>query len=307
MAGLVSPRTIAIVIGLIVVLFFASTAMQAERDPRVVAHQHGYLAPAPVADTGDAHHHQEVVVERRHDPRPAVSHSKIGLLDPAPRLVVRGEDVQHAAPSNVARARPPPLSVANENVRGYEGSPDVYLTPPPACKYVFKRYEPSPWEARWARNISYYEKNVCKSLLGEDKPLVDIYVQNLPKCTINSLATDGKPLRSYCPEPQAPEPFDERVFSKYHYQLECDSAAALEASGLPVHQVSYIEPLAGMLRHPQICEKQEWDTVINKNYMVVDEWTMKRNKKLNFKAGRHPRNFYFDAGASVWDDGPGGA
>eukprot|EP00760_Papus_ankaliazontas_P026139 PhM_4_TR3009/c1_g2_i9/m.37820 len=163
-------------------------------------------------------------------------------------------------PTPLFRSRP-------KAVRGYLGDPKARQVPPPKCKYVFERYEPSPWEAKWAKNIGYYEKNVCASLNGEFKPLVDIYVEHFPKCTINSLATDGKPLPSECPEPTAPVPFDERVFSKYHYRLQCESDEALRASGLPERQVSYIEPLAGMLRRPTVCQDQAYENIINKNYM----------------------------------------
>eukprot|EP00760_Papus_ankaliazontas_P026128 PhM_4_TR3009/c1_g2_i14/m.37816 len=231
----------------------------------------------------------------------------VKLLKPAPLVAVQPEQVVHAAPADLPRARPPPLSVNESAARGYLGDPKARQVPPPKCKYVFERYEPSPWEAKWAKNIGYYEKNVCASLNGEFKPLVDIYVEHFPKCTINSLATDGKPLPSECPEPTAPVPFDERVFSKYHYRLQCESDEALRASGLPERQVSYIEPLAGMLRRPTVCQDQAYENIINKNYMVIDEWTMKRNKKLLNEAGHRPRNFYFDAGASVWDNGHGGA
>ena len=115
---------------------------------------------------------------------------------------------------------PTPLSTSP--VVGYIGHPHTQGLPPPRCKYVFDRYEPSPWEERWQSNISFYERNVCASLSGEFKELLDIYIKSLPNCTVNRIPEDTQPLPARCPMPDSPQAFDSRVFSKFHYKLDCE-------------------------------------------------------------------------------------
>eukprot|EP00760_Papus_ankaliazontas_P020274 PhM_4_TR18299/c0_g1_i1/m.21127 len=182
------------------------------------------------------------------------------------------------------------------------------------CRYVFDRYEPSPWEARWAANISYYERNICKSMRGEFKPLVEAYVSELPKCTINSVALDTRPKPTSCQAPNEPTQFDERVFSKMFYTLQCPDGIT-SPEGFAASVATFIEPLVGVLRHPRVCETENYRIgarespfIFDKNYMVLDEWTVKRNVPF-FTSSSYSttnKNFYFDAGASVWDDGAGG-
>ena len=181
-----------------------------------------------------------------------------------------------------------------------------------SCRYVFDRYEPSPWEAKYYENINEYQKHVCETMNSEFKDLAAKYKRELPKCTVNKITDDRSPPPSKCDRPANPVGFDESVFSKMHYKLMCDGSerAKQVSKGMPETQVSYIEPLVGMLRHPMFCYKQ-WgghNNLFSKNYMVHDEWTVKRNYPFIDAAdttgrGAKPRVFLFDAGGSIWSDG----
>eukprot|EP00971_Amphidinium_carterae_P008768 172652-Amphidinium_carterae.1 len=68
---------------------------------------------------------------------------------------------------------------------------------------------------------------------------------------------------------------------------------------------SYIEPLAGPLRHPGVCIRpfvKHWDRFkFSKNWMVLDQWDVHKGMT------QYSQVYYFDAGASTWEKGLGGA
>jgi hypothetical protein len=133
---------------------------------------------------------------------------------------------------------------------------------------------------------------------------------------------DPRPLPLQCPHPAGPVGFDDAIFSAMHYRLECRNTPLGRhfAATMPPRVRSFIEPLVGILRHPVLCFPKLGTVeafLMNKAYMVFDEWTIKRNDPFIAAAAaaaeegksifspffERPPVFYFDAGGSKWSDG----
>jgi hypothetical protein len=165
------------------------------------------------------------------------------------------------------------------------------------CEWRFSRYEPSQAEASWRSEVLAIDPiNICGPFRTQFKSARDAYVAELPKCIPHN-ASDVVPPASCDQNP--PRKFHD-VFSLMKYKRTCN--------GSTEEQSVAIEPLMGMLRHPQACDWNQFDTyVFDKNYMVVEPWRAHNNRQLHTKAGRPPRNFFFDLGASTYNAGLGGA
>eukprot|EP00971_Amphidinium_carterae_P196472 3899035-Amphidinium_carterae.1 len=86
-----------------------------------------------------------------------------------------------------------------------------------------------------------------------------------------------------CMGSEKPKTFDSRVFSSFAYINECTQEV--------VH--SYIEPLAGIMRHPKFCPLPaipEHPRVKGNRleYIVHEQWDVHKNRNPN------SRTFYFD-------------
>jgi hypothetical protein len=185
------------------------------------------------------------------------------------------------------------------------------------CRWRFIKYHPSPFEERWAAGINTYQFSVCASVKDGFAAEWAAYEAVLPRLPLDvAPARSELPSRCAASPKSAPEVFDNRTFSRFEYQLVCNGTADLDAST----QFVYIEPLAGMLRHPLICNGQHvrnYTYVLHKQYLLIDEWAMHHNDRFvaesrhsrsKSQRGDHQvRSFYFDLGASTWDAGLGSA
>ena len=163
-----------------------------------------------------------------------------------------------------------------------------------SCSWVFKKYVPSPWEARWVKNVGKLQDNVCEEA-NRDRDRIDEWV-------------DGGLRNKESPPLTLPS----STFSQFYFVNDCTGEELTD----------YIEPLAGLTRHPFFCLKTSeanniglWDFltkgnndadswVVNKDYMIPS-WNVSR--KLEQKSALHaPRAFFFDLGASYYDGGSGG-
>lgn len=189
-----------------------------------------------------------------------------------------------------------------------------------ACRYAFDRYEPSIWEHEYRDNIQDYQTHVCDIMSRRYHEHAMTYRAELSKCSLDKLP-EAHALPSVCEHPHRPVQFNETIFSKLHYKLQCDDTerARAHSRDLPRTQTVFIEPLVGMLRHPLFCFKEfgghgsrphpdgrpENQFIDNKNYMVIDEWAIKRNVPFveDSEVFAKPRAFIFDVGGSAWYDG----
>eukprot|EP00403_Amphidinium_massartii_P035416 CAMPEP_0178444090 /NCGR_PEP_ID=MMETSP0689_2-20121128/39290_1 /TAXON_ID=160604 /ORGANISM="Amphidinium massartii, Strain CS-259" /LENGTH=454 /DNA_ID=CAMNT_0020068235 /DNA_START=158 /DNA_END=1522 /DNA_ORIENTATION=- len=209
------------------------------------------------------------------------------------------------------------------------------------CSWKFQRYLPSQLESTWWDHVDEYGypgADVCRVAWEKFWPEFEIYVK-----TCNSqeedLVVPDRSFRDCRCDPDAAaaddkgdDPrYDPRVFSRFEYVNSCTGA---------VHH-TFIEPLAGALRHPLMCKfNSSWYHKFKqrKDWMVVDQWDLHANKHHGVELGgsgsygsgssyktagesqsksrtntqtqeerERPHYYYFDAGASVWEAGPGGA
>lgn len=154
------------------------------------------------------------------------------------------------------------------------------------CVSRFVEYIPSQFEATWVANVRLWENKlteVCKKEMN--KNIFHLWITELHA---NRLANHDVH-------------YNQEVFSRFIYEKFCE--------GGRINETVYIEPLAGLTRHPYfILEGDSY--VVNKEYMLVNntfarELIHKRREETQFS---HERRFlYFDFGASEYNDGPGGA
>lgn len=227
-----------------------------------------------------------------------------------------------ASPPVVAEATPCPAQAPVVVAPAAPGSTQT-------CRWRFVRYHPSAWEKKWAANIAKYELKVCETLKTEFAEENSLYIKSLPKCVPNS-NQKGKPRQCTATSPPAPHAegyFPEHIFSKFEYALVC-GANVDEVWKAPItdamkRQFSYIEPLVGLLRHPGLCAafEKEGETsarahvthMFEKDYMVVDGWAAHKDdafiapkERRSIRPGQM-MSWYFDLGASFWNEGLGGA
>jgi hypothetical protein len=143
------------------------------------------------------------------------------------------------------------------------------------CAWTFQTYIPSPWEMAWVDNVSQLQDRVC----DESNNAVD----RIEEWVSISLKNVNAP----------PPAFPLETFSQFIFQNNCTGAVS----------VDYVEPLAGLTRHPYFCLKGR-DWIVNKDYMIVS-WNA--SKKLTGTKPGKAKSYYFDLGASDWDSGAGGA
>mmetsp|Transcript_35624 Transcript_35624/g.83327 ORF Transcript_35624/g.83327 Transcript_35624/m.83327 type:complete len:458 (+) Transcript_35624:119-1492(+) len=163
------------------------------------------------------------------------------------------------------------------------------------CRWNFVRYIPSKLEETWWQGVDDFGapgKDVCKAANSAlFSKWFDAYAQACPNSAM--MVSDKGPW-PMCDckksEVNASKIFDPEIFSRFEYVNECTKEV----------RYSFIEPLAGILRHPACC-KDLGNNFLRKDWLVVDQWSIHRNNHLESKY------YYFDAGASTWTTGSGGA
>ena len=127
------------------------------------------------------------------------------------------------------------------------------------CGWKFQRYLPSAWEAEWTAGVGVLQDRVCAH-------------------------TDPERSAAW-----VERKMDSGVFSQFIFVNVCTGEQL----------VDYIEPLAGLTRHPFFCLKGE-EFLVDKSYILVPTSVPRK-----LQPGR--KAYYFDLGASLYDEGAGGA
>mmetsp|Transcript_47599 Transcript_47599/g.113126 ORF Transcript_47599/g.113126 Transcript_47599/m.113126 type:complete len:431 (-) Transcript_47599:58-1350(-) len=162
------------------------------------------------------------------------------------------------------------------------------------CRWEFRQYIPSKLEAEWWTVVDENGADPCpaaKSLKSTDlnfKQYFDKYFQAI----YDGEATPDQKVpygRCDCKKGLRPQALDPTVFSRFEYINSCTQEV----------QYTFIEPLAGVLRHPSTCF--DYLKKLRKDWLIVDQWNLHKNDVFDQKF------YYYDAGASVWNAGAGGA
>jgi hypothetical protein len=95
------------------------------------------------------------------------------------------------------------------------------------CHWLFQKYVASPWEEYWVKNVEYLQDDVCAAA-------------NKERDRINEWVSSGLQNKEADPL-QLPD----STFSRFHFVNNCTSEELID----------YIEPLAGLTRHPYYCLK----------------------------------------------------
>ena len=158
---------------------------------------------------------------------------------------------------------------------------------PPTCGgWVFARYIASNFELEWRTDIAVNQLQVCERYRGHYARHWQVYMDTVPRLSPHMVVH-----ASSCHQNKMPRPgFDNETFSVFQYEWGCDASR---------RQNVFIEPLAGILRHPGVCADQ--NMLVDKSYMLLDGWASHMNQSPQ------RRFFYFDLGASTWSTGAGGA
>lgn len=180
------------------------------------------------------------------------------------------------------------------------------------CWWNFVEYHPSEYEELWLKDIEINQEQVCKRSKEEYGKYHDIYVEAITKLIPDSVTSIGA-SGGECPDLEAESvdsahyradaDLDPSVFSTMEYKWMCDTDSPSPEN---LSRLVFIEPLAGVLRHPQVCENFD-KFLVRRDYLVISGWAM-HNAYVQQPALSHkrpPRNFYFDLGASLWDSGNG--
>jgi hypothetical protein len=185
-------------------------------------------------------------------------------------------------------------------------------SPHSSCRWVFVQYHPSPLEERWSTGVAHYQHAVCDAMRTEFKSEFAEYESILEHLPTNNAPNESALPAECATRPRQPRKFDERVFSRFEYGLKCDGVLRADQP----RQFVFIEPLAGMLRHPLVCESP-LTYMLNKQYLLIDEWAAHRDDEfirrecralsVSSRGDHQVRSFYFDLGASLWTTGFGGA
>ena len=187
------------------------------------------------------------------------------------------------------------------------------------CAWTFVKYHPSPVEASWTSNIVYNQQHVCEATHALPAADIATWIE-YAKWTQSPL-----PNQADCGPPPAPvQPSSDgdahsmavyNVLSSFEYIWQCVSGdGEVQAPvGSPTSTFVLIEPLAGPLRHPRMCDAGEEEAfALDRNYLVFDAWATVHAGALQMVdiAGvthLERRNaLYFDVGASTFNQGYGG-
>jgi len=149
---------------------------------------------------------------------------------------------------------------------------EMAIEAPAQCNWKFLKYVQSEQKLYWMHNIKALQDNVCAES-NKDHAIIEDWVHYT---TLNLYKKADLSASS--------------SLSKFYFQNNCTGKILTD----------FIEPLQGLTRHPYYCLKgAEW--VVNKDYMILS-WNASQ-KLIEDKS----KAYYFDLGASAWDEGAGGA
>lgn len=180
---------------------------------------------------------------------------------------------------------------------------------PAHCSWEFIKYTSSTLETTWVnmKGTDVENYSVCPDLKAHlSKELRDRWIEYTTKGQATSCLESGKLGSADRTTPARPAPAnitaDREVFSIFEYECSCSVGGRP-----PARRTVPIEPLAGPLRFPTTCFDSS--AIQRKDYMIVDEWGAgvgRDRVRAGVDAGP-TKNFLFDAGASTYGDGLGGA
>ena len=218
-------------------------------------------------------------------PPPAAPVTIFVTVPPVTILVTAAPAAIQAPVAIHASAAPPPPPPPTAAPTQKQVVAEFPATKPPTtkCDWKFLSYKPSEYETKWAARIKDVQDHVCSSVQSEFAALNQAYIAELWKCTPHTPYDQ----RADCP-PSKPDEYNRAAFSSMFYQSMC--------GGENKTIETFLEPIAGVLRHPNICP--DGSKTVDKNYMVVDPYLVSQvTGKL----------YFFDVGASTWNQGAGGA
>lgn len=170
------------------------------------------------------------------------------------------------------------------------------------CDWKFVSYHPSEYEVAWKKDILINQDAVCKQQDTTYKHYVDEYLNSSRLLTTQEFPGTWQMKKCSRETYAEPATLPKRTFSAFEYERTCTQPQSLKQNKLV-----FIEPLAGVLRHPNACARARAN-VGRKDYMSVDGWAVHNagagNKDNERWDGR--RYFYFDLGASTFTTGAGG-
>jgi hypothetical protein len=167
--------------------------------------------------------------------------------------------------------------ISGKKVRAAAGQSAVADDP-----WEFVKYVPSSLETKWMSNIEEWQKDICKYSVTD-------------KAQTKQFDEWIKITSATAPVAEIPH----EIFSKFMYKTKRSQK----------FKSVYIEPLATVLRHPHYCQEYLRNNnfgrpvVLRKDWLYIS-WSI--GEQL-LSAGRDARLYYFDAGASLWNHGGGGA
>jgi hypothetical protein len=177
--------------------------------------------------------------------------------------------------------------------------------------WMFVKYHASKFEDDWQREAALIDTQpgspLCNLLITNFSREMNVYIQHLPR-----MVPDNGDAWPKCEKkddfPDEPMVFPDDVFSKYEYVFGCTkppcrSPPPTTGAKIGDKKFTYIEPLVGLVRHINVCQNHAF--LVNKNYMIVDAWSLTRVSRSTISP--EPKVMYFDAGASLWNSGAGGA
>lgn len=201
------------------------------------------------------------------------------------------------------------------------GSGDVRTDSDVRTARRFVKYTSSEWEQLWLDNIAVWEKNrqICQQLKSQVDYLrsfmkvlcTHIYPQT-PWCSVNDGVSQtiwwfhlGTAKVSSIPDEPPPAPFETwdsvlesrsapRSIIPKDKHLNVFSRLDFVNDYTGEHYSEYIEPLVSHLRHPlSFCDMAV--DYSDRSFIVPPP-----------SLAEHVKKFYYDAGASQWNDGKGG-
>jgi hypothetical protein len=164
----------------------------------------------------------------------------------------------------------------------------------PAC-VVSHEYTSSEYEQAWLGNISSWQVDFCGNLKHTEQ-LTQAWLK--AQAAYDAALQQG-PGQNPLDVLAAQQLLDPRVFSQFKTTIDCGGGSSSE-------QVSWIEPLAHGLRHPDgMCKRGT--SVFNRTYLVLShssEVNALRESSRETCTGRPCQAIYFDLGATTLQPTP---
>ena len=200
----------------------------------------------------------------------------------------------------------------------------------PRCRWKFVQYTPSDFERVWRRRFAEIDAKMCLALwndpefkphamdfakAGDDgalSPEERVPQSESAACGQWAGRNNSRAQQGVLLAPPAPRVLGNATFSRLEYQLDCGGqgvAVADPGSDSPNEgdrRVSYLEPLAGPLRHVRACradrhiDRADYDRqLLRRDWLATDTWSIHRNGPFVSPFHR-PRHLFFDLSASPW-------